>query len=72
MLDRRSQLAERLKPGRYGAGDTPGVVLSEVRNRAIVQAAGWPGSFDEVSKRLAEAAGAVSYTHLTLPTIYSV
>ncbi|MBO88999.1 MAG: hypothetical protein CMP14_05715 [Rickettsiales bacterium] len=57
MLDRRSQLAEHLKPGRYGAGDKPGVVLSEVRDRAIVQAAGWPDSFDEVSKCLAKVAG---------------
>ena len=57
MLDRRSQLAERLKPGRYGAGDTPGIFLSDVRGRAVVQAVGWPDSFDEISKRLAEAAG---------------
>ena len=57
MLDRRSQLAKHLKAGRYGAGDKPGVVLSEVRDRAIVQAVGWPESFDEVAKCLAKAAG---------------
>ena len=57
MLDRRSQLAEHLKLGRFGAGKTPRVTLSEVRGRAIVQAAGWPDSFENVSKRLAEAAG---------------
>jgi len=57
MLDRRSQLAEQLKPGQYGAGETPGVTLSEVRGRAIVQAAGWPDTFEAVSKRLAAAAG---------------
>ena len=57
MLDRRSQLAEHLKPGRFGAGETPRVMLSEVRGRAIVQAVGWPDTFENVSKRLAEAAG---------------
>ena len=39
MLDRRSQLAEHLKLGRFGAGKTPRVTLSEVRGRATVQAA---------------------------------
>ena len=57
MLDRRSQLAEHLKLGCFGAGKTPRVMLSEVRGRAIVQVAGWPDSFENVSKRLAEAAG---------------
>ncbi len=57
MLEARSQLAGRIKPGRYGAGETPQVTLSEVRGRRIVQAAGWPDTFDAVSRRIAEAAG---------------
>ena len=57
MLEARSQLAGRIKPGRYGAGETPQVTLSEVRGRWIVQAAGWPDTFDAVSRRIAEAAG---------------
>lgn len=57
MLEARSQLASHVKPGRYGSGDSPGVALSEVRGRSIVQAAGWPDSFDTVSTRLASAAG---------------
>ncbi len=57
MLEARSQLASHIKPGRYGAGDSPGVTLSEVRGRSIVQVAGWPDTFETVSKRLAAAAG---------------
>ena len=57
MVEARSQLAGRVKPGRYGAGETPQVTLSEVRGRRIVQAAGWPDTFDVVSRQIAEAAG---------------
>ena len=57
MVEARSQLVGRIKPGRYGAGETPQVTLSEVRGRRIVQAAGWPDTFDVVSRQIAEAAG---------------
>ena len=57
MVEARSQLAGRIKPGRYGAGETPQVTLSEVRGRQIVQAAGWPNTFYAISRRIAEAAG---------------
>ncbi|MAW54411.1 MAG: hypothetical protein CMM69_02960 [Rhodospirillaceae bacterium] len=57
MLEARSQLASHIKPGRYGPGDSPNVILSEVRGRFIVQVAGWPDTFETVSKGLAAAAG---------------
>ena len=57
MVEARSQLVGRIKPGRYGAGETPQVTLSEVRGRQIVQAAGWPNTFYAISRRIAEAAG---------------
>lgn len=57
MLEARSQLASYIKPGRYGAGDSPNVILTEVRGRSIVQVAGWPDTFETVSKGLAAAAG---------------
>ena len=57
MLEARSQLANYIKPGRYGAGESPDVTLSEVSGRNIVQVAGWLNTFDVVSKRLASVAG---------------
>ena len=57
VIEARSQLATRIKPGLYGAGEAPQVTLSEVRRRRIVQAAGWPNTFEAVARRLAEAAG---------------
>ena len=57
MVEARSQLVGRIKPGRYGAGETPQVTLSEVRGRQIVQAAGWPDTFYAISRRIAAAAG---------------
>ena len=57
MLEARSQLASRMKPGHYGAEGKLGVTLCEVRGRGIVQAAGWPASFETVAPRLATAAG---------------
>lgn len=57
MVEVRSQLAGRIKPGRYGAGDAPQVTLSEVRGRRIVQAAGWSDTFEDVGRQIAEAAG---------------
>lgn len=55
MLEVRSALASHLKPGRHSDGG--GVVLSEVRGRYIFQAAGWPNSFEAISKRLTDIAG---------------
>jgi heterotetrameric sarcosine oxidase gamma subunit len=59
MLEARSQLVDHIKPGRYGVGDSPGVTLSEVSGRTIVQVAGWPDTFDVVSKRFASSAAGI-------------
>lgn len=58
MLEARSPLHDVLRPGCYGsAGDMPGVALSELRGRKIVQLAGWPGSFDGVVEQLPDILG---------------
>ena len=57
VIEARSQLATRIKPGLYGTAEAPQVTLSEVRRRRIVQAAGWSDTFETVARRLAEAAG---------------
>lgn len=53
MLESRSALAAVYCPGPLGKPDRPPqVILSERRDRALVQVSGWPGTFESVCANL--------------------
>lgn len=60
MLEPRSALYSIVRPGRFGVArpEGPGVLLSEIRGRYIVQVAAWPGTFDAVVARAGSMVGA--------------
>ena len=59
MLEQSSALASHYQTG--PAGDIgaagPGVTLHEIRDAGLWQVSGWPGTMDDVGKRLAGIAG---------------
>jgi heterotetrameric sarcosine oxidase gamma subunit len=60
MLEKISALAAHYHTGLAGeiGSDGPGVTLREIRDAGLWQISGWPGTMEEVGKRLAEIVGA--------------
>ena len=60
MLEKISALASHYHTGLAGdvGVDGPGVTLREIRDAGLWQLSGWPGTMEEVGKRLAEVVGA--------------
>lgn len=55
MPERRSALAAVCRPGTFGAApDAPGLEIREVKDRDLVQVAGWPDTFKAVTPRLTQ------------------
>jgi len=57
MANKVSALHGHLKPGRYGATGTPGIILKEVPVISLMQFSAWPDAVSEAGKMAARSAG---------------
>ena len=61
MVERISALVTNYQKGVFGKKDKTGLILSEIRDLILYQAAAWPKTLDKVGNKIAKACSLVEY-----------